>query len=123
MKKLLIVEDEFILQMMIEKMVERIGHQIVGKAKSGDMAIDLVKQEAPDVVLMDIKIIGKYDGIETVRKIREFSDVPVLYLTGNTDPQIMKQAMDTQPMAFITKPFEYKELKTAIEKAIGASNA
>lgn len=120
MKKLLIVEDEFILQMMIEKMVQRMGHQIVGKAKSGDMAIELVKSHQPDIILMDIKIIGEYDGIETVMKIREYSAAPVLYLTGNTDPETVERAMATKPMDFITKPFEYQDLKAAIEKTAGS---
>ncbi|MFW6347304.1 MAG: response regulator [Cyclonatronaceae bacterium] len=120
MKKLLIVEDEFILQMMIEKMVQRMGHQVVGKAKSGDMAIDLVKEHHPDMILMDIKIIGEYDGIETVLKIREHSSAPVLYLTGNTDPETVKRAMATKPMDFIIKPFEYQDLKSAIEQTASA---
>lgn len=118
MKKLLIVEDEFILQMMIEKMVQRMGHQIVGKAKSGDMAVDLARQHKPDIILMDIKIIGDYDGIQTVMRIREFSDAHVLYLSGNTDPETMKRAKATKPMDFIIKPFEYQDLKTAIETTV-----
>ncbi|MCH8568051.1 MAG: response regulator [Balneolales bacterium] len=116
-KNVLIVEDEFILQMMIEKMIQKMGHTIVGKAKSGEMAIELVKKVQPDVILMDIKIIGDYDGIETVLKIREFSNAPVLYLSGNTDPETMKRALATKPMRFIVKPFEFNDLKNAIDNS------
>lgn len=119
MKKILIVEDEFILQMMLEKMVQKMGHQVVTKAKSGSAAIDVVRAEKPDLILMDIKIIGEIDGIETIHKIREFSKVPVLYLSGNTDPDTRKRAFATAPMDFIIKPFEYQDLKDAINRTFG----
>jgi CheY-like chemotaxis protein len=115
MKRVLIVEDEFILQMMIEKMLQRMGHEVVGKAKSGEMALELVEVHQPDIILMDIKIIGDYDGIDTVLKIRAFSDAPVLYLTGNSSPEIAERAAATKPMNFLTKPFEFHDLKHAIE--------
>jgi DNA-binding response OmpR family regulator len=117
MKKILIVEDEFILQMMLEKMVQKMGHQVVSKAKSGAVAIDVAKNESPDLILMDIKIIGDIDGIETIKKIREFSDVPVLYLSGNTDPDTRKRASETAPMDFIIKPFEYQDLMNAVNRS------
>lgn len=117
MKKILIVEDEFILQMMLEKMVQKMGHQVVTKAKSGATALDVIKNEKPDLILMDIKIIGEIDGIETIREVRTFSDVPVLYLSGNTDPDTRKRALETKPMDFIIKPFEYQDLKDAITRS------
>lgn len=117
MKKILIVEDEFILQMMLEKMVQKMGHQVVTKAKSGSAAIDVVKSEKPDLILMDIKIIGEIDGIETIEEIRKFSEIPVLYLSGNTDPDTRKRAYTTAPMDFIIKPFEYQDLKDAINRS------
>ncbi len=118
MKKIIIVEDEFMLQMMIEKMIEKMGHQVVAKAKSGDAAIEAVKEHQPDLVLMDVKLIGKYDGIETIQQIRAFSDVPVLYLTGNTDKAVIERAKDTKPMAFVIKPFEYNGLREAMEEVV-----
>lgn len=118
MKKIIIVEDEFMLQMMIEKMIEKMGHQVVAKAKSGDAAIEAVKEHQPDLVLMDVKLIGKYDGIETIQQIRAFSDVPVLYLTGNTDKAVIERAKDTMPMAFVIKPFEYNGLRDAMETVV-----
>lgn len=122
MKRILIVEDEFILQMMIEKMLLRMGHEVVGKAKSGDMAVELAEVHQPDIILMDIKIIGDYDGIETVLKIRNFSDAPVLYLTGNTSPEIADRAAETKPMDFLLKPFEFHDLKHAIEATSACIN-
>ncbi|MCH8556589.1 MAG: response regulator [Balneolia bacterium] len=118
MKKILIVEDEFMLQMMIEKMIEKMGHQIVAKAKSGDAAIEAVKEYNPDLVLMDVKLIGKYDGIQTIEQVRAFSDVPVLYLTGNTEKDVIQRAEATQPMGFLIKPFEYTSLRDAMEEIL-----
>lgn len=118
MKKILVVEDEFMLQVMIEKMIEKMGHSVVGTVKSGVAAVDKVKETDPDIILMDIKIIGDYDGIETVLKIREFSDVPVLYLTGNTNSSTMERAKQTEPMSFITKPFEYHDLKKVMDEVL-----
>lgn len=66
---------------------------------------------------MDIKIIGDIDGIETIKKIREFSDIPVLYLSGNTDPDTRKRAAETAPMDFIIKPFEYQDLMNAVNRS------
>lgn len=120
MKKILIVEDEFILQMMLEKMVQKMGYEVLSKAKSGNVAIDLAKVENPDLILMDIKIIGDLDGIDTIQEIRKFSQVPVLYLSGNTDPDTRARASMTAPMDFIVKPFEYQDLKEAIERSFVA---
>ena len=99
-------------------MIEKMGHQVVAKAKSGDAAIEAVKEHQPDLVLMDVKLIGKYDGIETIQQIRAFSDVPVLYLTGNTDKAVIERAKDTKPMAFVIKPFEYNGLREAMEEVV-----
>ncbi len=118
MKKILIVEDEFMLQMMIEKMIQKMGHEVVAMVKSGSAAVVKVRETNPDIILMDIKIIGDYDGIETVQKIREFSDVPVLYLTGNTSSETIDRAKQTEPMFVVSKPFEYTDLKTVIDQAV-----
>ncbi len=119
MKKILVVEDEYMLQMMIEKMIEKMGHEVAATVKSGLAAVEKVRETEPDIILMDIKIIGDYDGIETVQKIREFSDVPVLYLTGNTNNSTMERARLTEPMFFVSKPFQYNDLKAVVDEALG----
>lgn len=116
--RILIVEDEFIIAMLIEKQVKRLGYDVVAKVTSGDKAIETVKTTGCDLILMDIKIIGDKDGIQTMHQIRTFSDVPVIYITGNSDPLTRQKAEETGPAGYIIKPIELETLKSAIEIAL-----
>jgi CheY-like chemotaxis protein len=119
MKNILIVEDEFIIAMLIEKQISRLGYNVVAKVTSGDKAIDAVREMNCHLVLMDIKIIGELDGIQTMQQIRTFSDLPVIYITGNSDPITRQKAMETNPISYIIKPIEMEVLKSAIIEAVG----
>ncbi len=119
MQNVLIVEDEFIIAMLIEKQVKRLGYAVTDKVASGAKAIQSVKEKPCDLILMDIKIMGDIDGIETMRKIREFSDVPVIYITGNSDPLTRQRAFETNPAGYIVKPIEQEILRVAVEEALG----
>jgi two-component system, response regulator PdtaR len=119
MKNILIVEDEFIIAMLIEKQITRLGYNVVDKVTSGDKAIAAVRNKECNLVLMDIKIIGDLDGIQTMQVIRKFSDIPVIYITGNSDPITRQKAMETNPISYIIKPVEMETLKSAITVALG----
>lgn len=119
MKNILIVEDEFIIAMLIEKQITRLGYNVVAKVTSGDKAISAVKDNECNLVLMDIKIIGDLDGIQTMQEIRKFSDIPVIFITGNSDPITRQKAMETNPISYIIKPIEMEVLKQAITEAVG----
>jgi two-component system, response regulator PdtaR len=119
MKNILIVEDEFIIAMLIEKQITRLGYNVVDKVTSGDIAIEAVRDKECNLVLMDIKIIGDLDGIQTMQEIRKFSDIPVIYITGNSDPITRQKAMETNPISYIIKPIEMETLKSAITEALG----
>lgn len=84
-KRVLIVEDDMIISLVIENMVKELGHEVVGKATSGDEAIRLATEHVPDLVLMDIRLKGDMDGIEAVSAIKDSIDTSVIYLTGNSD--------------------------------------
>jgi CheY-like chemotaxis protein len=116
-KRILIVEDEFIIAMLIERQVMRLGFDVIEKVTTGQRAIDVVKEQPCDLVLMDIKIIGDMDGIETMQIIREFSDVPVIYITGNSDPLTRQKAFETNPSGYIIKPIEMDTLRNSINLA------
>ncbi len=118
-KKILIVEDEFIIAMLIEKQITRLGYDVVEKVTSGDKAIEAVKAHKCDLILMDIKIIGDMDGIETMHQIRTFSDVPVIYITGNSDPLTKQKAFETGPVGYIIKPIEMDTLRVALNQVFG----
>ncbi len=118
--RILIVEDEFIIAMLIEKQVTRLGYTVVDKVTSGDRAIDAAKARKCDLILMDIKILGDLDGIDTMKEIRNFSDVPVIYITGNSDPLTRERAFTTNPSGYIIKPIELEVLRVTIGEALGS---
>ena len=114
--KILVVEDECITAMEIRKLLESSGYQpyIVS---SSEKAIKRAVKIKPDLILMDIKIKGE-NGIKTAEKIKEFLDVPVIYLTAIADEKTLELAKSTNPCSYIIKPFERTELISNIEIAI-----
>ncbi|HRH03330.1 MAG TPA: response regulator [Bacteroidia bacterium] len=118
MKKVLLVEDEAIIALSTKKMLEKTGLFEVSIIDNGTAAINFLKQEPPQIILMDIKIVGMMDGIETMHEIRKFSNVPVVYLTGNSDPRARIRAKATENSEFLTKPVEISELLQCISNLL-----
>lgn len=114
-KKILIVEDDMIISLVVENMIKKLGHTLIGKAASGEEAIDLAKQHKPDIVLMDIRLKGEMDGIEAVNQIKAFMDTNVIYLTGNSDKVNYDRAKATNCIDLISKPFTIGELTRSLE--------
>ncbi len=83
MKRIIIVEDDIILFIQLEKEIQQMDHEVPAKVDSAEAAIAKVKQDSPDLVLMDISLIGDMDGIESMNQIRTFSDVPVIYMASH----------------------------------------
>lgn len=123
MKRILLVEDDYIICMLLEKQIRRMGYEIAGTAESGELAIDLSRKEKPDLVLMDIELKGDIDGIETVRRIQDFSTPSIIYLTGNTDSKTRKFAEETNPHGFFVKPVDMEVLKHQIRESVEMQNA
>jgi CheY-like chemotaxis protein len=119
MKKVMIVEDELIIQMVTKQVVQEAGFAVCAVTATGEEAIDLAKECNPDVILMDIKLEGDLDGIDAMNKIREFSDVPVIYVTGNSDSYHKKRAAETKMFGFLVKPVDFGELINTIKKCCG----
>lgn len=111
MKKVLIVEDDMILTMLNKLYVQQLGHKVVACARNGMDAITAVKQHQPDVIIMDIRIEGQMDGIETMVEIRKFSDVGVIYVTGNSELSMKSRAERTNMLGFCIKPISLEDLK------------
>ncbi len=117
-QKILIVEDEPIIAMELSHRLKRSGYDVIGTSASG---VDAIKKSAefnPDLILMDIHIPGKMDGIETVEIIHSTQDIPVIYLTAFSDEKTFERAKLTQPHGFLIKPFEQRELESTIEVAL-----
>lgn len=116
--KILIVEDESIVALDIKHRAEVLGYQVTAIIPSGEEALESVAEKRPDLVLMDIVLKGEMDGIEAAQKIRDTYDIPVVYLTAYSDERTLKRAKITQPFGYIIKPFEDRELHSAVEVAL-----
>lgn len=115
---ILIVEDEGILAIGLKKRLENLGYLVPAIASSGEEAIELAAKTRPDLILMDIVLKGKMDGIEAAEKIRGGLRVPIIYLTAHSDEETVKRAKMTEPFAYVVKPYDNRALQIAVEMAL-----
>ena len=123
MKHVLVVEDDIVLCLLTKRNIELMGHRVVATTTTGLSAIEAVKKYKPDVVLMDVFLMGNLDGIETMHEIAKFDDVPIIYFTASLDETIKPRAAKTNMLAFLIKPIDFKELETTLSKVQKRSNA
>lgn len=116
--KILIVEDEMVIAANISLQLSSLGYDVIGIIPRAEEALACIKTERPDIVLMDINLKGKLDGIETVKLMQKSFDIPVIYLTANADDAHFNRAKETHPYAFISKPFKKLDLQRAIELTV-----
>jgi PAS domain S-box-containing protein len=117
-KKILVVEDEAITAMDIQRTLEMLGFEVVSTASRGKEAIKKAEDLKPDLVLMDIILKGSMDGIEAADKIYSIFDIPVVYLSAFSDEKTFKRAKLTKPYGFLTKPVNHDALMATIETAL-----
>ena len=115
---ILIVEDEAIIALEISSLIKKMGHEVVGTAMRGEDAIALAGIRHPTLVLMDIFLKGVMDGITAAEVIYHTYNIPVIYVTANSDLNTLDRAMKTRPFGYLTKPVSERDLQTAIETAI-----
>jgi len=120
--KILVVEDEGVLARGIERKMTALGYIVTGIAFSGEEAIRKAAENRPNLVLMDIKLDGKMDGVEAARQIREKFKIPVVYLTAFSDKETIRRAKITEPYGYILKPVNERELHCNIEIALFKHN-
>ena len=118
MAKILIVDDEAYVSTQLEERLISMGYDVVGRASSGETSIDMAKSLHPDLILMDIVMPGKIDGIAAAEIIKEEVDIPVVFLTGYAEDQFIERAKSVEPFGYIVKPFQEREIKATIEVAI-----
>ncbi len=116
--KILVVEDESIVAMDIKHRLENMGYIVPAITSSGEEAVEKASETNPDLVLMDIVLKGEMDGIDAAQQIKDNLDIPVVYLTAYSDERTLKRAKITGPFGYIIKPFEDRELHSAIEVAL-----
>lgn len=109
-KNILVVEDEMIISLVIEQMVKNLGHNVIGKVVSGEDAVETALRLKPDLILMDIRLKGEMDGIQAMAEIRKETNIPVIFITGNTDKMYKQRIEQYDYQGFLTKPVTMNEL-------------
>jgi len=112
---MLIVEDEAVIAMDLEIRVQKLGYRVAGVTAHGDRALEMAGQLHPDLVLMDVNILGDRDGVTIATEIRERYDIPSIFLTAYSDDETIARATDSNPLGYLIKPIAERELKAAIE--------
>jgi two-component system, response regulator PdtaR len=115
--RVLIVEDEFYIALDVEASLTALGHSAVGIAVSGDEAVRLAERERPDVILMDIRLLGPRDGIDAAAEILSRFGIRSLFLTANSDLGTRGRAAAVNPIGFLEKPLTRQRLETALRDA------
>jgi CheY-like chemotaxis protein len=118
--RVLIVEDDMLLSMVEERLIKRLGFEVIGKVTKGVDAIEKEEELNPDIIVMDISLKGDMDGIEAMEAIRENSDVPVIYLSGSGDRYSLERAKKTGFTDFLTKPVTGGDLKEPLYAAMNS---
>tara|TARA_Y100001935_G_scaffold128815_1_gene106826 strand:+ start:42269 stop:42670 length:402 start_codon:yes stop_codon:yes gene_type:complete len=118
-KKAIIVEDNLILSVLYQNYLKEMVFKTVGEIRDGETAVKLVKKYNPDVVIMDIMLEGEINGIEAARHIREFSEVPIIFITGNSDISTINKAREVSNSDFLTKPISENKLASAVNELLG----
>ena len=116
--RILIVEDEEIVAADISEYLQQMGYLAVGQAASGEQAIGLAGELRPDLVLMDIRLEGKMDGVVAAKEIRQRFHIPSVFLSAYSEEATIQRAKLAEPFGYLLKPFEGRELRATIEMAL-----
>ena len=116
--RILIVEDDEIIRSLITTMLERRGYGVVGQLDSGEESIVKSAELEPDLVLMDINLKGKMDGVAAAGYIFQLFHLPIVFLTAHCDDTLLERAKNSQPLGYILKPFTDKDLSSNVSLAL-----
>ncbi len=116
--KILMVEDDMIVAADISIQLTKLGYEVTGINTNGEDALSAIENNRPDIILMDIILSGKMNGIDTARIILEKFQVPVIFLTSNSDDATFQRAITAKPYAFISKPFQKSDLERTLQLAL-----
>ena len=116
--QILIVEDEGLIAKDLQSMLRRLGYEVPTTVGTGELAIQTAKANQPDLILMDINLRGNMDGVMAAQTINAQQDVPIVYLTANSDEATLQRAKVTDPFGFLIKPFEERSIQAGIEVAL-----
>lgn len=118
--KILVVEDEAMTAMLLQKIVKQLGHIFLGSMAKGEDAVLFVKknEQMPDLILMDIQLAGEIDGIEAASRVKAAFNIPIIFATAFSNPEVIERAQKIKPNAYLIKPITRSELASAISSLI-----
>ena len=117
-QKIMVVEDSIVVSRDIQARLANLGYGVAATAVTGQEAIDRAEETRPDLILMDINLKGPMDGVEATEHIHQRLDIPIVYLTAQSDEGTLKRAKLTGPFGYLLKPFDERDLHTTIEIAL-----
>lgn len=115
--RVLIVEDESLVALEIESFVKELGYEVCGKVKSTEQALDLAGKKKIDTVLMDVHIQGQSDGVECAKLLQKKHIFSLIYISAFSDDETLERAIETEPLGYLIKPFNRRELKFMLKVA------
>jgi len=115
-RRILIVEDERLIALDLQRRLTQLGYLVVGIVASGDQAVTAALQLQPDLVLMDIRLQGEMDGVEAALRIVAARSMPIIYLTAYVDDFTRQRAQATSPWGFLRKPFHVRDLQAILSR-------
>lgn len=116
--RVLIVEDEVLVARDTESMLQHFGYETLGIVRTGEEAVARAGELLPDLILMDIRLQGRLDGVEAAAKIRDLYGIPVIFVTAHADETALERSKLTGPIGYLLKPFEEKELRMTVETSL-----
>lgn len=117
-KKVLIVEDEFIISLSLKEMAESCDFEVIGRVASGEEALELVERGKPDVIIMDIVLKGKLNGIQTANRINSKYDIPFIFISGTPGINMVHMIKGSKPIELLKKPVDINSLRSNLRKAL-----
>ncbi len=116
--RIMIVEDEFIIAEELQKRLESLGYEVTAAVDNGEEALQKASENPPQVVLMDIRLQGQMNGIETAAALQRELGIPSIYVTAYAEDRMLEQAAATEHSGYLIKPYRDKELQAAIKAAL-----
>ncbi|MBL0126533.1 MAG: response regulator [Flavobacteriales bacterium] len=116
MKKILIIEDETIISFSYRLQLERMGFDVIGTARSSEEAEELLRDQRPDLIIMDIYLKGEKNGLELAQQIHQKDPIPVLFLTASTKPEVVTAIRELKDCQYLSKPINSDSLEDVLRR-------
>ena len=119
MKRAIIVEDNLLISVIYKHYLEKMNYKIIGEVTTGEKAIEILSSQDVDLIIMDIMLDGEINGIEAMKEIREFTQSPVIFASGNSDEMSLKRAAEISNNLFLVKPVTECDFTRGVQKIVG----